>query len=271
MIQVVSRGLLSIYFERASRGANAWQRMRIYILFIAILWAFTSLGSGAQDELRDQRDKLSYSIGNEIGNTLRKRSFDLNQEGLKTGVRDGLSGGQPRLTEIEMKGLMTKIENEKAAKLVADRKVAGEKNAIEGPKFLAENKKKKGVKTTESGLQYMILREGSGPTPNETDRVVINFIGMTVDGNEFESSYKSGHAETVLVSRMIKGWREGLQLMKVGSKCRLYLPPELAFGKIGAGPIAPNASLVFDIELLGIPAAPKITAHASPSAGAARP
>jgi FKBP-type peptidyl-prolyl cis-trans isomerase FkpA/FKBP-type peptidyl-prolyl cis-trans isomerase FklB len=140
---------------------------------------------------------------------------------------------------------------------------------VEGPRFLAENKAREGVKTTASGLQYKILHEGTGPTPKLTDRVVVNFTGMTIDGREFENSYKSGHAETLPIDRVIKGWREGLQLMNEGSKFRLFVPADLAYGKNGAGVIAPNATLIFNMELVGIvpaPATASVDIHNSPGA-----
>ena len=232
--------------------------MKTSLLIIAASLVLTPLAL-AETELTDQRDKLSYSIGLQAGRSIKRRSFDVDPEILKAGIEDGLNGRKPRMEASEMQALMKSVENDIREKRRAARKADGEKNAVEGPKFLAENKTKDGVKTTASGLQYKILQEGTGPTPKENDRVVVNFIGMTIDGKEFENTHSSGHAETLPVDRMIKGWREGLQLMKVGSKFRLFVPADLAFGKLGAGAVAPNATLIFDMELLGIPETPMPT------------
>ena len=132
-------------------------------------------------------------------------------------------------------------------------KQAAEKNTTEGEKFLTENKNKPGVKTTASGLQYKVLKEGSGSPPKETDTVVVNYRGTLIDGTEFDSSYKRGEPATFPVNRVIKGWTEALQLMKPGSKSQLFIPANLAYGERGAGgDIGPNATLIFEVELLNV-------------------
>jgi FKBP-type peptidyl-prolyl cis-trans isomerase len=132
-------------------------------------------------------------------------------------------------------------------------KAAGEKNASEGTKFLEENKKKDGVKTTASGLQYKALKQGTGAQPKESDTVTVNYRGTLINGAEFDSSYKRGQPATFPLSGVIKGWTEGLQLMKVGSKYQLFVPPNLAYGDRAAGPdISPNSTLIFEVELLGV-------------------
>lgn len=231
--------------------------VRISFHIIASVLMTARLAFANEPELKDQKSKLSYVVGLQAGQLIKSRQTDVNEEVLKAGIDDGLNGKKPRLNESEVKELLASIDNDFQEKRAADRKAAGEKNALEGPKFLAENKIKEGVITTPSGLQYLILHEGDGPIPKESDRVVINFIGMSTDGKEFENTYKSGHAETVFVNRMIMGWREALLMMKSGSKYRLFVPANLAFGTTGAGAVAPNAALIFDLELLGVvPIAP---------------
>lgn len=213
----------------------------------------------ADAQLKDQKDKVSYSIGLDIGNTLKRQLIDVNAELLNKGIQDGLGGGKALLTDEEMKEAMATFQKEMTTKQAAAKKATGEKNATEGKKFLAENKSKEGVKTTASGLQYKVVKEGSGPTPKATDTVKVNYRGTTLDGTEFDSSYKRGEPASFPVNRVIKGWTEALQLMKVGSKYELYVPTELAYAERGAGSdIGPNAMLKFDVELIEIvpPAAP---------------
>ena len=139
------------------------------------------------------------------------------------------------------------------AKQAAAKKEQGEKNETQGKKFLEENKKKEGWKTTASGLQYKVLKEGKGAAPKETDTVKVNYRGTTIDGTEFDSSYKRGQPATFPVNRVIKGWTEALQLMKPGAKYQLAIPSDLAYGERGAGSdIGPNSTLLFDVELLEI-------------------
>lgn len=204
-----------------------------------------------ETDVKDHKDRLSYSIGIEAGKLVKQQMIDVDLAQLRVGIADGLRG-TPRMSESQLHDTLTALQTSVAEKRAAARKAEGEKNVVEGPRFLAENKTKEGVMTTPSGLQYKVLRAGSGPSPTDSDRVVINFVGMKIGGEEFENSQKSGHAETVPVNRMIKGWREGLKLMNAGAKFRLFVPPDLAFGKVGAGVIAPNATLIFDMELLGI-------------------
>src|SRR5207245_6156428 len=176
-----------------------------------------------------------------------------NSDALADGVKDGLSGVQPLLTEDEVRQVMTTFSKEMTEKTAMANKEAAEKNTAEGEKFLRENKNKPGVKTTASGLQYKALKEGSGAPPKATDTVVVNYRGTLVDGTEFDSSYKRGEPAPFPVNRVIKGWTEALQLMKPGSKYQLFIPASLAYGERGAGrDIGPNATLIFDVELLSI-------------------
>lgn len=196
---------------------------------------------------------MSYSIGLDIGATLKRQLIDVNEDLLNKGVQDGLKGNKALLTDEQMKETMATFQKEMLAKQAAAKKATGEKNAAEGKKFLAQNKGKEGVKSTTSGLQYKVLKEGSGPAPKATDTVKVNYRGTTIDGTEFDSSYKRGQPASFPVNRVIKGWTEALQLMKAGSKYQLFIPAEIAYGERGAGSdIGPNATLLFDVELLEI-------------------
>lgn len=210
----------------------------------------------ADAELKDQKDKVSYAIGLDIGTTLKRQLIDVNGAILNSGIQDGLSGKKALMTEEQIKETMAAFQKDMMAKQAAAKKEAGEKNTAEGKKFLEENKSKEGVKTTASGLQYKVLKEGTGASPKATDTVKVNYRGTTIDGTEFDSSYKRGEPATFPVNRVIKGWTEGLQLMKVGSKYQFVIPADLAYGERGAGSdIGPNAVLLFDVELLDIPPA----------------
>ena len=162
----------------------------------------------------------------------------------------GLSGANPLLSPDEVRTVMMEFSKDMRERAATATKEAAEKNTKEGEKFLAENKAKPGVKTTASGLQYKVEKEGSGAAPKETDTVVVNYRGTLIDGTEFDSSYKRGEPATFPVNRVIKGWTEALQLMKPGAKYQLFIPSNLAYGPGGAGgDIGPNATLIFEVEL----------------------
>ena len=227
--------------------------MKTSLLIVAASVALASLAPAAQTELKDQKDKVSYSIGLDIGTTLKRQLIDVNADLLNKGIQDGLSGNKALLTDEQMKETMATFQKDMMAKQAAAKKVTGEKNTAEGKKYMTENKAKEGVKTTASGLQYKVLKEGTGPSPKATDTVKVNYRGTTIDGTEFDSSYKRGEPASFPVNRVIKGWTEALQLMKVGSKYQLVIPADLAYGERGAGSdIGPNATLLFDVELLEI-------------------
>jgi FKBP-type peptidyl-prolyl cis-trans isomerase FklB len=196
--------------------------------------------------LKDLKDKASYSIGLSLGRNFKKQNVDLNPDALLAGVKDVLSGKKPALTEAEERDVMMSFQKEVTEK----QKVMADKNAADGQKFLADNKKKEGVKTTPSGLQYKMVKEGTGPQPKAADTVTVDYRGTLIDGTEFDSSYKRGQAATFPLGGVIKGWTEGLQLMKVGSKYQFFIPADLAYGARAMGPdIAPNSTLIFEVEL----------------------
>lgn len=225
---------------------------RLIICLAAVLVASIGLAQDKQ-ELKDQKDKASYSIGLELGTSLKKGKMEVNSDTLLKGLKDALSGAKPLLTEEQVKETMAALQKEMMEKQAAATKEAGVKNAAEGEKFLAENKKKDGVKTTASGLQYKVLKEGTGAPPKETDTVVTNYKGTLLDGTEFDSSYKRNEPATFPVNRVIKGWTEALLLMKPGSKYQLFIPSALAYGERAVGKdIGPSSTLIFEVELLSI-------------------
>ena len=253
---------------------NTFMKKSLIIVLLSL--ALVRFAPAADPQLKDQKDKVSYSIGLDIGSTLKRQLIDVNEEVLNRGIQDGISGQKALMTEDQMKETMQAFQKDMLAKQAAAKKEAGEKNGTAGKKFLEENKAKPGVKTTADGLQYKVEKEGTGPMPKATDTVKVNYRGTTIEGTEFDSSYKRGEPATFPVNRVIKGWTEALQLMKVGSKYQLFIPADLAYGERGAGAdIGPNSVLIFDVELLGIepPAAPKpaVTPAAATSPAAASP
>ncbi len=204
-------------------------------------------------ELKTQRDKVSYSIGLDIGNNLKKQAVDINPDAFAKGLKDAFAGRKPLMTEQEIRETMTAFQQEMIAKQLERSKGLGEKNKKEGEAFLAGNKKKEGVVALPSGLQYKVIKEGEGKTPKATDTVTVNYRGTLVDGTEFDSSYKRGEAADFQVGSVIAGWTEALKLMKEGAKWQLFIPANLAYGERGAGnAIGPNAVLIFEVELISV-------------------
>lgn len=217
--------------------------------------AVFAVQSHAEDKmvLKDQKDKAGYSIGTNIGSGLKQDGLDLNIDALVAGLKDSFTGAAPQLTPEEQHAAITALQKVMTEKAMAESKTAGEKAKKEGEAFLAANKAKDGVKTLPSGLQYKVITEGSGAQPKLTDEVTVNYRGTLVDGKEFDSSYKRGEPATFPVSGVIKGWTEALPLMKEGAKWELFVPAGLAYGDHGAGrEIPPNATLVFEVELLKV-------------------
>ena len=209
--------------------------------------------SSAPLTLNTQKEKVSYAIGMQIGKNLTREGVDIDTAVFLRGLVDVVTGSKPLLTDDEARAVITKLQQETMAKRDAEMKVAGEANKKEGETFLAENKKKEGVVTLPSGLQYKIIKQGTGPKPVATDNVVCNYRGTLINGKEFDSSYKRGQPATFPVGGVIKGWTEVLQLMPVGSTYQVWVPSDLAYGSRGPSPeIGPNALLIFEIELLEI-------------------
>ena len=207
--------------------------------------------------LSTRKDKFSYALGMNIGSglgaNLKKQSVEVDWNLVAQGMKDAAAGSKTRLTDEEAKAVLTEVQNEVRKEQQEKTQEAAAKNKTEGDAFLAGNKKKDGIVTLPSGLQYKIMTEGKGPKPAATDTVVCNYRGTLINGTEFDSSYKRGEPATFPVGGVIKGWTEALQLMPVGSKWQLFIPSDLAYGERGAGAdIGPNATLIFEVELISI-------------------
>jgi len=204
-------------------------------------------------ELKTLQDSVSYSIGMDIGKNLKGQMIDVNPDALAQALKDLNGDGKPMLTDAQARSAMMAFQTQMMATHAEKINAAGEKNKKDGEVFLAENKKKEGVVTLPSGLQYKVLTIGNGKKPRATDKVTLNYRGVLIDGTEFDNSYKRGEPAVFPVNGIIKGLSEALQLMPVGSKWQIVIPADIAYGEQGAGAqIAPNAVLIFEIELMGI-------------------
>lgn len=232
-----------------------------------LIWGLVTIGlcAGAasaaeQSSFKDNKEKFSYALGMSLGNNLRRSGIPLDEidpNAIMEGVKEGYDSNKARLTEAEAREVILATQREARTKLA-------EKNKAEGQKFLEENKQKEGVVTLPSGLQYKVLAEGSGTSPKPNDIVTVNYRGTLIDGTEFDSSYKRGQPAKFAVNGVIKGWSEALQLMKPGAKWQLFIPPELAYGERGSGfSIGPNATLIFEVELLSVEEKPTVSSSSS--------
>lgn len=203
----------------------------------------------AQANLETDEQKLSYIFGIQVGQNLASEEMDIDMDAFTAGVQDMLDGKQPQLDKATAEEIIGQYQKKKSDELAA---VMNEKQQ-EAQEFMAENAKKDGVKTTESGIQYQVLREGDGQVPSADDKVIADYEGTLIDGTKFDSSYDRGEPATFPVDGVIKGWQEVLQMMKEGAKWRVVIPGNLAYGPQGAGDkIGPNETLIFDIELIAI-------------------
>src|SRR5512147_3155663 len=238
------------------------------VLLAFILFAGAAAAQQAPT-LQTDKDKLSYALGMDLGKQFRAQSVEVDPDIFLQGLKAALAGGQTALTEQEARAMITRLQNEMMRKQAEKLAQLGEKNKKEGEAFLAANKGKEGVVTLESGLQYRVTKAGEGPKPTIDDTVVCNYKGTLIDGKEFDSSYKRNEPATFPVSGVIKGWTEALQLMPVGSKWQLFVPANLAYGERGAGDvIAPNSTLIFEVELLSIKPKEAPAPAATPGAAA---
>jgi FKBP-type peptidyl-prolyl cis-trans isomerase FklB len=217
----------------------------------ASLMAMPSL-MRADSALTSDQDKVSYSIGVDMGRNLQKQGIDVSPDVLVQGLKDGLSGGPLKMTDGEMQTTMTSFIATMRQKMADKEKTAATDNKSKGEAYLAANKEKDGWKVTASGLQYKIIKTGTGATPKATDTVVTNYAGTTIDGTEFDSSYKRNEPAEFPVDKVIPGWTEALQMMPVGSTWDLAIPANLAYGEDAPPQIGPNSVLLFHIELLAI-------------------
>jgi FKBP-type peptidyl-prolyl cis-trans isomerase FklB len=223
-------------------------RVRSVLLAVALLFFAPSLYAADAVTLKTPKEKLSYIIGVQTANDLKRQSIDVDPALVSKGLQDAMLGNKLLISDQEAKDFIAAYQKERAE----ERKKLGERNKQEGTVFLAENKKKEGVKILPSGLQYKIIKEGTGKTPMASDTVVTQYKGTFINGTEFASSYQRNEPATFPVKGVMPGWTQALQMMKEGSKWQLFVPPELAYGEQGAGPIGPNATLIFEVELVAV-------------------
>jgi len=216
------------------------------------LLAFTACQSGTGRASLDTEDqKASYGVGYQLGGQLTPAQSHLDLDALLMGIRDGMEGSEPALSVAEIQAAMDTLNTTVLEEETTRRTAEAEKNEAEGAAFMADNAQKEGVHVTESGLQYEVLREGDGASPTADDRVSVHYRGTLIDGTEFDTSY-GGDPASFAVTGVIDGFGEGLQLMTVGSQYRFVIPAEIAYGAQGSRSIGPNATLIFEVELLGI-------------------
>ena len=209
--------------------------------------------AGEKPELKDQKDKESYSLGYQFGESLKSQGVDINLEVYTSAIRDSLGGKEPQMSSEEIRSTVMGLRQRVAAVQQKALMEQAEKNLAEAKSFLAENGKKEGVKTLPSGVQYKVLSEGAGKMPKKTDTVTVHYRGTFINGTEFDSSIARGQPTTFQVDGVIPGWTEALQLMKEGAKWQLFIPPELAYGEMGMPPrIPPQSILLFDVELISV-------------------
>lgn len=221
----------------------------------AALIALPGVLSAAKPEAAPQSEdeKVSYSIGVSVGRNMQRQGIELRAEAFAQGVKDALGGGKLAMSDEDMQKVLAAFQTRMQAKQQSQQHGQMEQNMMEGKAFLAANAQKKGVVTTASGLQYKVLVAGKGRSPSPTERVVAHYKGTLIDGTEFDSSYARKQPAEFPVNGVIQGWQEVLPLMKIGAKWMVYIPSELAYGERGAGAkIGPNATLIFEIELLEV-------------------
>jgi len=234
------------------------------ITAVALSFALAAFAEDKPPQLKDLKDRASYSIGLNVGFNMKRQNVDISQDAFIAGFKDAVTPGKtPQLNEQQVRETMMAFQKDMEQKQTQ----LGEKNAADGQKFLNDNKSKEGVKTTASGLQYKVMKEGNGAQPKASDTVTVNYRGTLTDGTEFDSSYKRNQPASFPVGGVIKGWTEALQLMKAGAKYQLFIPPDLAYGKEGRPGIPPNSVLIFEVELMDVKAgAQPFSGNPAPSA-----
>jgi len=213
----------------------------------------TPARGATRSTLTTEKQKDSYALGMNVGRDLSRQPIDIDVTQFLQGMRDALEKRKSQLTDDEIKAALAQLQSQATTKAEAENKILGEANLKQGEEFLAGNKTKPGVVALPSGLQYKVITAGTGPKPTAADTVVCDYRGTLINGKEFDSSYKRGQPASFPVGGVIKGWTEALQMMSVGSKWELFIPPDLAYGARGAGPdIGPNSTLIFEVELHSI-------------------
>jgi FKBP-type peptidyl-prolyl cis-trans isomerase FkpA len=226
-------------------------------LFFLLSLQFSCGPGGQKPRMNTFKEKYSYMLGLDVGNEFKRMDTDIDFNAFLWGVRDMANGRPPLLSsetldsvKMEFSALM--MQSPQGQAMQKEIREAGDRNLKAAEAFLAGNKKKPGVFTTASGLQYAVIKKGSGPRPKATDRVKVNYVGTLLDGKEFDSSIGRGEPAVFDLAGIIPGWKEALQLMKTGSKYKLFIPPSLGYGANPNGPGGPNSLLIFEVELLGI-------------------
>jgi len=229
-------------------------KTEIWILSCVFLLTASSLyAQNPTEDLETLQEKENYSIGYRIGLSMKNEGVEVDFEKLVQGLRDAVDGNESLIEDEEMKKLITDLKERARRDQMRKTQEMIVKNAEESKNFLEENAKKDGIRITESGLQYAVLVEGNGPTPEVEDFVTVHYRGKFIDGTEFDSSYAKGEPQNLKIDGVIPGWTEALQMMKIGSKWEIFVPPDLGYGRRGQGEwIPPNKVLVFEIELLSI-------------------
>ena len=212
----------------------------------------TAASTVAITEQSTAPEKVGYSLGFMMAEGNKEAIKDLNLDTFEKGFRDGYEGNDAALTQEQMQKVLTDYQKEQEEKFAKEMQAKAEENKTKGEAFLAENAKKEGVQETESGLQYKVLKEGTGKSPKATDVVKVNYEGKLLDGTVFDSSYERGEPIEFPLNQVIAGWTEGLQLMKEGGKYEFYIPADIAYGEAGNQGIEPNSTLIFTVELLEV-------------------
>jgi FKBP-type peptidyl-prolyl cis-trans isomerase FklB len=233
----------------------------MYLRLFAVMIMLTYLAGCSPEEassaselkLDTSKNRISYTIGVNIGQDFKSQNMDVDPDLLLMGLKDTLSGKELQLTEEEMVQEIQNFQQEMQVKMAAEMEAKAAENKAAGEAFLAENAKQEGVVVTESGLQYKIIEPGQGDSPGPADVATVHYRGTLIDGTQFDSSYDRGQPASFPVGGVIPGWSEALQLMKPGAKWQLSIPAELAYGERGAGQdIGPNSTLLFDVELISV-------------------
>ena len=223
------------------------------VRLLPVIWLALALTPAAADEettpLADENARINYAVGYQVGGDFKRQGLDLDLDIVVRGVADALAGTEPVMTEAQMREALQDVQQQVTAARQAKAEADAAEQRAAGQAFLDENKGKEGVQVTESGLQYKILESGTGRQPGPTDQVKVHYRGTRIDGTEFDSSYERGKPAEFRLDRVIKGWTEGLQLMKEGGKAQFFIPSELAYGERGR---LGNQTLIFDVELIEV-------------------
>ena len=238
------------FYKKSKKGIV----MKMKLVAVAMGFAMsTTMAAADTPALTTDMDKLSYSIGSDLGKNFKRQGIEINPTVMAKGVQDGMSGAPLQLTEQQMKDVLSKFQKDLITKRAAEFNKKAEENKTKGDAFLTQNKGKPGVVALPSGLQYKIITAGSGKKPQKEDTVTVEYTGRLINGDVFDSTEKTGKPATFKLSQVIPGWTEALQLMPAGSTWEVYVPANLAYGSRNVGgPIGPNETLIFNIHLISV-------------------